>query len=632
MPSGVNTEREHVGSIGGRTGAAAVLAGLFVGFAATFAVLTVGTPGADTRCRPVESSWSVARQWNEAALDAVRRDLPNPTVHARNLFHVSVAMWDAWAAYDESATGYVVDERATARDVAAARDEAISYAAYRVLEQRYLTAAGASDSIPAFDALMAASCYPVEVKTTQGDSPVALGNRIAAAVLDAGGQDGSREADGYVDPGYAPVNEPLVVAEPGTVMADPNRWQPLQIEQMISQNGIPVADGVQQFISPHWGHVAGFALSDAGPDGLPMDPGPPPLLHATLTDDDYKRDAVEVVGYSALLDPTDKVVVDASPASLGNNPLGTYDGTGHEVNPVTGEPYRPNPVHRADLARVMAEFWADGPHSETPPGHWNTLANEVSDELDPQLRIGGVGPVVDRLHWDVAMYLALNGATHDAAVAAWGAKGYYDYVRPISMIRYMGGLGQSSDPDGPAYHRDGLPLRPGLVEVVTSTTTAAGARHASLRGHEGEVAVRSWRGRPDEPSDVGGVGWIRAVDWVPYQMPTFVTPSFAGYVSGHSAFSRAAAEVLTGITGSAYFPGGLGEWTIEADSLEFEAGPSDDVVLQWATYADAADQAGLSRLYGGIHVRSDDLAGRAIGQACGRAAWQQAQQYYGGAA
>jgi hypothetical protein len=103
-------------------------------------------------------------------------------------------------------------------------------------------------------------------------------------------------------------------------------------------------------------------------------------------------------------------------------------------------------------------------------------------------------------------------------------------------------------------------------------------------------------------------------------------------VSGHSTFSRAAAEVLTAMTGSEYFPGGLSSWTIPAGSLEFEAGPTEDVVLQWATYADAADQAGISRLYGGIHVRADDLEGRVIGFECGRAAWAKAQQYFGGAA
>ncbi len=615
--------------LGGRTGLVAVLTGVAVGFAGALGglVLAQGAPG---ECRPADSPHSVARQWDEAALDAVRRDLPAPTVHARNLFHLSVAMWDAWAAYDESARGYLVDENRTAGDAAAARNEAISYAAYRVLEARYLTAAGASDSIPQFDALMASLCYPTDVTSTDGHSPAELGNLIAAEVLAAGAQDGAREADGYTDSAYQPVNDPLVVDEPGAVMVDPNRWQPLQIEQMISQNGIPVADGVQQFIGPYWGEVTGFALPEPGADGLPVDPGPPPLLGDTASDDAFKHAVLEVIAYSALLDPSDGVQVDISPGSIGANPPAGYGGTGHTMNPVTGEPYASNVVPRADFARVLAEFWADGPNSETPPGHWNTIANQVSDALDPDLRIGGSGPPVDRLQWDVSMYLALNGATHDAAVAAWGAKGYYDYVRPISMIRYMGGRGQSSDPQGASYDPEGLPLRAGLVEVVTDRTTAVGARHENLRGHEGEIAVRSWVGRPDDTeSDVGGVGWIRAVEWIPYQLPTFVTPSFAGYVSGHSAFSRAAAEVLTGLTGSEYFPDGLGEQRIEADSLEFEAGPDDDVVLQWATYADAADQAGVSRLYGGIHVRADDLNGRAVGETCGRQAWAKAQEYYG---
>ncbi|MGB9374066.1 MAG: vanadium-dependent haloperoxidase [Jiangellales bacterium] len=614
----------------GRTRLLAALAGTAVGFAGALGGLMIAQ-GAPGECRPADSPYSVARQWDEAALDAVRRDLPAPTVHARNLFHLSVAMWDAWAAYDISARGYLVDEDRTARDVAAARDEAISYAAYRVLESRYLTATGASDSIPQLDALMDSLCHPTDVTGTEGDSPAELGNLIAAQVLAAGSADGSREADGYTDPEYQPVNDPLVVDQPGAEMVDPNRWQPLQIEQMVSQNGIPVADGVQQFIGPYWGQVTGFALPDAGPAGLPLDPGRPPLLGDPATDEAFKKAALEVIGFSALLDPSDGAEVDISPGSLGANPLDGYDGTGHQVNPVTGQPYASNVVPRADFARVLAEFWADGPDSETPPGHWNTIANGVSDALDPDLRISGTGPRVDRLQWDVSMYLALNGATHDAAVAAWGAKGHYDYSRPISMIRFMGGQGQSSDPDGPSYDPEGLPLQAGLVEVVTARTTAAGQRHESLRGHEGEIAVRSWAGRPDDTeSDVGGVGWIRAVEWIPYQLPTFVTPSFAGYVSGHSAFSRAAAEVLTGFTGSPYFPGGLGEQRIRSDSLEFEAGPSDDVVLQWATYADAADQAGLSRLYGGIHVRADDLNGRLVGEKCGRAAWAKAQEYYGG--
>lgn len=579
-----------------------------------------------------QPAWSVARRWDEALLNAIRRALPNPPVHARNLYHLSAAMWDAWAAYDPTARGVFVTEKHTAADVAAARDEAISYAAYRVLSSRFIKAVGGSESLSEFADLMDGLCYPLTVTTTEGDTPAAVGNRIAAIILQRALDDGSNQANGYAPVDYAPVNPPLVVNQPGTTMTDPNRWQPLQIEHMISQNGIPVTNGVQQAVGPHWGRVTSFALPEAGSAGVPIDPGPQPRL-GTATDGALKDQVVEVIRDSSRLDPATGPTIDISPGALGANDLGTNNGSGHPVNPATGRPYPPDLVNEGDFGRVMAEFWADGPKSETPPGHWNVIANAVSDELDPNLRIGGTGEPVDRLQWDVKLYLALNGAVHDAAIAAWGLKGYYDSVRPISLVRYMGGLGQSSDPSGPSYDPEGLPLVPDLIELVTPETTAPGGRHANLAGHEGEIAVRSWRGTPADPAtQVGGVGWMLAVDWIPYQLPTFVTPAFPAYVSGHSTFSRAAAEVMTGFTGSEYFPGGSSGYTIRAGSLKFEQGPTTDVRLEWATYYDAADQAGQSRLWGGIHIRADDLTGRIIGAQCGREAWALAQLYYAGIA
>ncbi len=555
------------------------VAGALVMLVAVAGVVAVSRPwdGAPRCPTPAEHpEWSVARRWDEALLDAIRRALPAPTVHARNLFHTSVAMWDAWAAYDETAMGYLVDEKATAADVPAARDEAISYAAYRVLTERYIRSVGGSESLSEFADLMDALCYPLDVTTTEGDSPAAVGNRIAAAIIAYGKTDGANEDGGYAATDYTPVNPPLLVASSGTTMTDPNRWQPLQIEHMISQNGIPVTNGVQQAIGPHWGHVRSFALPPDTGNGAPIDPGPPPHLGNPVTDQAFKDEAIQVIRDSSMLDPNSGITIDISPASLGGSSLGANDGHGHAVNPATGQPYQPDVVLEGDFGRVMAEFWADGPSSETPPGHWNVLANLVSDELSPDLRIAGRGDAVDRLQWDVKLYLAVNGAVHDAAIAAWGLKGYYDSTRPISMIRYMGGLGQSSDASMPSYNAEGLPLVPGLVELVTSQTTAPGQRHATLRGHEGEIAIRAWTGNPADPkTEVGGVGWILAVDWVPYQLPTFVTPSFPGYISGHSTFSRAAAEVLTGFTGSEYFPGGMSGYTIKAGSLKFEHGPID---------------------------------------------------------
>ena len=321
-------------------------------------------------------------------------------------------------------------------------------------------------------------------------------------------------------------------------------------------------------------------------------------------------------------------MIDISPAVLGANALGSNGGPGHAINPITGKAYSPETVRAGEFYRAVAEFWADGPNSETPPGHWNVLANAVSDALAPNLRIGGKGPVVDRLEWDVKLYLALNGAVHDAAIAAWGLKGRYDGIRPISMIRYMASLGQSTDPALAAYNKEGLPLVPGLVELITKDKTANGGPMASLRGKEGKIAVRAWHRNPGDPTN--RVEWILGTTWTPYQLPTFVTPSFPGYISGHSTFSRAAAEVMTGITGSEYFPGGLSEWTVKAGSFRIDSGPSADVVLAWATYYDAADQAGQSRIFGGIHIQADDFTGRMLGSTCGKDAWALAQRMYAG--
>ena len=552
---------------------------------------------------------SVARVWDEALLDAIRRDVPAPTVHARNLFHVSAAMWDAWAAYDRRADGYLVHEKRRADDVRGAREVAISFAAYRILLHRYSLAAGLEQTFAELTSTMQDLCLRIDYTSTEGGSPAALGNRIAAAVIAYGRDDGALERERYLDAEYRPVNDPLVVRDGDPAMRDPDRWQPLALDEVIAQNGLPIPDKVQRFVGSHWGHVRAFALP-RGRAELPIDPGPPPHER----DPAFAKAALEVLRYGSFLDARDPTTIDVGPGTRGGNTLGRNDGHGHAADPSAGAPYPPNVVRRADFARALTEFWADGPASETPPGHWNTIANTVSDLREsPTKRL-------DRLEWDVKLYFALNGALHDAAVAAWAAKRHYDSARPISMIRYLGS-------------RNALPLVRGLVERITRASSRPGARHAHLRAHVDEIAVRGWRGSPaDSASDVGGVGWMLAVDWMPYQRPTFVTPAFAGYVSGHSTFSRAAAEVLTALTGSPYFPGGKLEWTVERGDFVNEAGPTRAITLQWATYFDAADDAGISRLYGGIHIAADDRAGRKLGAECGRQAWALANRYFDGTA
>ena len=617
-----------------------------------------------------EAAPSVARQWNEALLEGIRGDLARPTVHARNLFHTSVALYDAWAAYDDTATPYLLNrplgdapcaiQVGAVADREAAREEAMSYAAYRVLRARFRNSPGGIFTLPEFDALMAALGYDPEVETTTGGSPAAVGNALGACILAYGLTDGSNEAEGYAAEGYAAVNPPLEPAEPGNPdIEDMNRWQPLQFDVFIDQSGNEVPGGAPPFVGPEWGQVKGFALDPAEAtvqtrDGqdyvLHADPGRPPLWQADGggETEDYQWNFALVAEWSAHLDPADGVMWDISPGTLGNlSAFPTTDaevrqfyteagegvnGAGHATNPTTGQPYAPNVVPRGDYTRVLAEFWADGPDSETPPGHWFTLLNGVNS--DPRLvkRWGGEGPVLSDLEWDVKTYCALGGAMHDAAVTAWALKGWVDYIRPISAIRAMAALGQSTDATVDSYHPGGIPLVPDRIEVIRADDPLAG----DAGEHVGAAKVFGWRGPDvieDPETDEAGVGWVRAAEWWPYQRPTFVTPPFAGFVSGHSTFSRAAAEVLTVATGDPFFPGGLGEFVAPADSfLVFEDGPSVDVVLQWATYRDAADQCSLSRIWGGIHPPADDLPGRRLGVTLGQDAVALAERFFAGTA
>jgi uncharacterized protein DUF6851 len=571
---------------------------------------------------------SIARRWDEQTLAAIRVDLPRPTVHARNLFHMSAAMWDAWAGYDAKATGVFVRERHTAADVELARRVAISYAAFDVLVHRYAPAVGGPRTVACLRAVMRDLGYDPDDAHDTGDDPIAFGNRVGHTVIAKTADDGANEANDYADTThYAAENPPLLYDNPGATLKQPGRWQPLNLAVAATQNGIIQPAGVQAYIGAQWGAVTPFAMTRASNAEPWQDPGPAPEPGAAM-----RGWVVEVIRKTAEIGAASDETIDISPGAYGHNSLGANDGKGWAKNPVTGEPYPPQIVPKCDFARVMAEFWADGPKSETPPGHWNTIANRVSDAPSFERRLFGKGAPLDPLGWDVRMYLALNGAEHDAAIAAWDIKRRQTTVRPISLVRWLGAKGQSSDPHAASYDPEGLPLVPGLIELVTTESSAPGERHERLAPYVGQVAVRGWLGEPgDRAHQTSGVGWVRAVDWITYQRRTFVTPAFPAFISGHSTFSRAGAEVLTTMTGSPYFPGGLGEFVAPKNSfLLFERGPSVDVRLQWASYYDASDEAGQSRLWGSIHIAPDDFAGRRVGHRVGLGAAALASKYFAG--
>lgn len=620
---------------------------------------------------PSSAQHSVARQWNEVLLSAIRVDYARPTVHARNLFHTSIAMYDAWAVYDNTAQTFFLGNTfgnftnefngvETPSDVAIAQSEAISYAAYRLLTHRFRRSPGSGESLPNFSNLMVQLGYDTSFESTDytTGSSAALGNYIAEQIIAFGLGDGSREVFNYTNAYYTPVNDPMLPTISGSQnINDPNRWQPLAFDFFIDQAGFEIPGGIPEFLGPEWGKVVPFSLipeelnvyeRDGNEYWVYHDPGAPSYIQEDGggTTAEYQWGHSLVAKWSSHLDPTDGIMIDISPASIGNikdypvTMLGLRDfykpeaggdpSLGHTINPHTQLPYAPQIVPRGDYTRVLAEFWADGPDSETPPGHWFTILNYVNDHNLLQKRFMGQGDVLDDLEWDIKAYLVLSGAMHDSAVAAWGIKGWYDYIRPVSAIRQMADKGQSSDQNLPNYSMDGMPLEEGLIELVLDGDPLAGDQNEHLN----KIKVFAWRGPEyifDPNIDVAGVDWILAENWWPYQRPSFVTPPFAGYVSGHSTFSRAAAEVMTMLTGDEFFPGGMGEFHAPKNEfLVFEEGPSEDVILQWATYRDASDQTSLSRIWGGIHPPVDDIPGRLIGEKIGISAFNLAKDYFEG--
>ena len=452
---------------------------------------------------------SVARFWNETAVTVLSASGATPPVQARDLFHLSAAVWDAWAAYSPKARGYFVTQKASARDAESAREAAISYAAYRLLLWRASFGSNLDRTFGLLTERLRSLCYSPAFTSTAGTSPAALGNRIAAAAIAYGRRDGSLEALHYTDTSYVAANQPLVLSQAGSTVHDATFWQPLALGSVAAHGLASIPAQVQSFDGAQWGKVRGFALPPAA-HGLPIDPGPPPFRDPAAPA--YRRAAVDAIRATAA--PIGSVAGDASPIA------------------------------------------------------WNVIADSLRER---PTAAGGLGR-------DVALDLALNGALNDAAIAAWGAKRAYQSPRPVSMIRYLAFQGQSSDPKRPSYSTDGLPLVPGLVELVTEASSAPGHRHAAFASDVGQVVVRS-QGR-----------WVLGARWAPPQP----TPASPGWVSERSAFAYAADVALTSLTGR---------------SFDREAG-----------------RLGRSGVESGIDTPADAVAGRSLGREVGKRAWARAQR------
>lgn len=416
--------------------------------------------------------------WNAAALQAVRDGNIGAPVASRALAVVHACMYDAWVAYDEQATGTQLRgalRRPAVERTQANKERAISYAAYRALSDLFPQG---TNSV--FRPLMRQLGYDPDDHSTDIETPTGIGNVACAAVLeyrhrDKSNQLGDLAQGAYSDwSGYKPANAPSSIPV-RAAPADPDHWQPLI---HVNAHGDLMT---QRFAAPQWCFVIPFALSKGDEFRSAIDP--PPAKYGTP---EYRQQAEELIELSARL---------------------------------------------TDKQKMIAEYWADGPETVQPPGHWMQR-----DE-----------------------------------------KRFYDSVRPVTAISVL------------------------------------------FRGQK----IRSWGG-PGK----GTVG-MDGSEWIPYQPPTSPTPPFPEYVSGHSTYSAAAAEILRLWTGSDRY-GDAATFGPGSSITEPGVTPVKAVTLRWETFTEAADEAGMSRRYGGIHFERADLAGRKLGRMVADKVWSKAQGYFEG--
>jgi hypothetical protein len=508
---------------------------------------------------PNEATDNVILKWDERLLESIRLIPQGPTVAARALGILHTATYDAWAAYDSKAMdslrllGNVAPRAAvvTLED----KEKAISYAAYQVLINLFPSRTadfdgymkrGKTEPYPPGPGLGYGATFDTEKSSYQTDTPAGIGNSAAKAVLDFRATDGSNYKLNDNGTLNYPADDKVTYASPCTdplnpicydsanlntwdTLRSPGLWQPVCVSTKVNLPPTPMpvpTDGncpadyvVQTPLHPQWKNVKPF--------------GP-------LTPNKHYPPQFTLPG-----PPTDGADIDLELRDTSN---------------------------LSETQKAKADYWADGPKSEFPPGHMAVFAQALS-----RMRKGTLTQEawLDR---DVKLFFVLGNAEMDSSISAWAAKYQFDSWRPISAIR---------------------------------------SRYKNQK-------VNSWLG-PGK-----GYGTVLGQNWLPYQEPTVVTPAFPEYVSGHSTFSAAGRTVLLQFynNNDAF----NGKVVIPARKSKIEPGiaPSKDITITWKTLSDASDDAGWSRRWGGIHFYSGDQQGRTLGRLIGYNDWNLAQKFFNG--
>ena len=178
------------------------------------------------------------------------------------------------------------------------------------------------------------------------------------------------------------------------------------------------------------------------------------------------------------------------------------------------------------------------------------------------------------LDQDVKMYFYNQVVAMDAFIASWDSKMFYDFARPYALVHEY---------------------------------------------YEGQV-IKAWGGEGKGMMEMDGE------QWRPYSPETFLCPPFPSYVSGHSTISGACAEALKLWTGSDEFGE---EVDLVAGAMTEPDNLGDTVTLEFPTFTETAEMAGISRVLGGYHIQADNVAGLELGRDVAKEIWKFYKKHVG---
>lgn len=553
---------------------------------------------------------SVVIQWNALALALIKRSERGPTISGRFAALMSTALFSAWAAFDSQARGWLVDADFAgccldASTTATLQEYAMAAAAYAIfqefaagnttiLRQRHLEINTGEDAelfrrdlLREAEALLNAATEKAEHRLVDEnrqaliEQVAARANELAEEILLFAASDGAQAANDYAPTMLTYETDPWALPRPQRVQR--NKINFYNQNEYIDPDGVlypkytfPEFDPVTaaQRVGAIWDENGRLILS--APEHMVVNPA---VQDGSVTLTSSWQSLTEWGIFPSTDDGGSQVPLtphwgDVIPFVLPHGQylrpdsvLTPYDSQGELNQRFIEETFQVVEFARTMIdgaeggaqQRAQSEYWELGDNTQYPPGWWLDAALALIVRADCDLKTA------------LTLTMSLNQAVFDAGVASWDSKYHFNTVRPFTVIN----------------------------QVFFGST------------------VPSFKGSVLAGTDDRDV-------WFPYQLRRNFTPPFPDIPSGHSSFSYAASTVMKEVFASNRFDFESEDFASRFDTTDgFNGDPTDGnelTRLNWQYFSLAAEEAGMSRLYGGIHMQEGNWLGLKYGIQIGHAA------------